>query len=130
IRTAAWFGISGLLAGKGSVDIFNPKVARSTAGATGAIPHHFAALPEVLPLFEQAGWNIVLLEAAEESINIKEAANIKKTIIIVGNEANGINPALRKPERKSFHIASKTDRKQIESLNAAVAASIALYELS
>lgn len=128
IRTAAWFGVSGLLVGKGSVDIFHPKVTRSTAGATGTIPHQFVTLQKMLPVFEQAGWRTFLLEATGDSKNIKDMFQTEKTIIVVGNEANGINPELRKPRRKSLHIESKADKKQVESLNAAIALSIALYQ--
>lgn len=130
IRTAAWFGVAGLLIGKGSVDVFHPKVVRSTAGATGTIPHQFVSLPQALPLFEQAGWEAVLLDGGNNSENIKDMPLAHKTIIVVGNEANGINKELIIPGRRLTKIQSGDSELKVESLNAAVAASIALYKLS
>lgn len=48
IRSASWFGAKGLLSGKGSVDLFHPKVVRATAGATGAVAHNHVELQDSL----------------------------------------------------------------------------------
>lgn len=48
IRTASWFSVNGILSGKGTVDLFHPKVVRSTAGATGVIPYINGNLSELL----------------------------------------------------------------------------------
>lgn len=65
IRTAAWFGVKGLLAGKGTVDLFHPKVARSSAGSIGMLPFKNVQLKTILPQFEKNGWQVVLLDASE-----------------------------------------------------------------
>ncbi len=130
IRTAAWFGVCGLLAGKGSTDIFNPKTVRSTAGATGAVPYQNAKLAEMLPAFEEAGWEVFMLEASEDSTSIGNVVHAERVIIIVGNEANGIDSNLMIPGRTAVHIKPRNDEQNVESLNAAIALAIALYEFS
>jgi TrmH family RNA methyltransferase len=129
IRTASWFGVQGLLLGKGTVDHFHPKVVRSTAGATGSIPFIDRDLKELLPLFEGRGWRVVLLDTGAGSSPLRELKTRGKTIIVVGNEANGIDPLLYVNGRKRTRISSPRKTESVESLNAAIATSIALYAL-
>lgn len=129
IRTAAWFGIKGILLGKGTVDLFHPKVVRSTAGATGAVPYQKADLKKILPQLENMDWNVVLLDTLGKSENIRKFTKTRRTIVVIGNEANGIDEKLFHADRASVHISSKTNKSYVESLNASVAVSIALYEL-
>ena len=130
IRTATWFGITGLFSGKGTVDLFHPKVVRGTAGATGIIPHINGDLMEILPKFERADWPIFLLDADQESQSISKITSIDKAIIVVGNEAHGIDSALITEQRRKVRIPAPIDQTGVESLNAAVATSISLYDFS
>jgi TrmH family RNA methyltransferase len=54
----------------------------------------------------------------------------EKTIIVVGNEGNGISPNLLNSGRKKVRIESAPGQDKVESLNAGVAVSIALWCLS
>jgi TrmH family RNA methyltransferase len=127
IRTASWFNVTGLLIGHGTVDPFHPKVVRSTAGATGALPYLKSDLSVTLPTFEASGWNIAALDGGSESVSLSNSEPSKKEILIIGNEGNGVNPQLMEG-RKSIRIEGNTEN--VESLNAAVALSIALYHFS
>ena len=129
IRTAAWFGAKALVAGKGSVDIYHPKVVRSTAGATGSIPVMSGELDEIFGQLENSGWEILLLDGGEESVDLKSVQHKGKTVIVVGNEGNGISESLLKSGRKKVRIESAPGQEKVESLNAAIAASIALWGL-
>ena len=129
IRTAAWFGVRGLISGKGTVDLFHPKVVRSTAGATGTVPYANGDLSVVLPEFEQNGWQVVLLDAGSGSVPLQQVECRERTIIVVGNEAHGINQSLITESRIKARIPSPRGEKNVESLNAAIAVSIALYAL-
>ena len=129
IRTAAWFGASAVLSGKGTVDLFHPKVVRSTAGATGTVPYANGDLSVVLPEFEQNGWQVVLLDAGSGSVPLQQVECRERTIIVVGNEAHGINQSLITESRIKARIPSPRGEKNVESLNAAIAVSIALYAL-
>ena len=129
LRTAAWFGAQALVVGKGSVDVFNPKVVRSTAGATGAMPYLTGEMGELLNELESSGWEILLLDGNPGAIPIARHKSRTKTVIIVGNEANGIHPDLFTEKRKRVRITSGADQPYVESLNAAIAVAIALFTI-
>lgn len=130
IRTAVWFGVKGLLSGKGTVDLFHPKVVRSTAGATGALKHRNGKLERMLPELENKGWKVMILEGGEASTDIRSIDQTDKMVLLVGNEANGVNRNLFSKDRTNIRISSAKGREQVESLNAAIAASIALFVIN
>jgi TrmH family RNA methyltransferase len=130
IRTASWFGVAGMISGKGTVDLFHPKVVRGTAGATGVIPYRNGDLAEELLIFESAGWPIYLLDAGEDSQPLTTISSLTKGVVVVGNEAHGIDKQLISGSRHRLKISSPHVQQGVESLNAAVAGSIALYDLS
>lgn len=129
LRTAAWFGTKALVAGKGSVDVYHPKVVRSTAGATGSIPVLSGDLEEIFQELEQLNWEILLLDGGEESVTLDSVQPTEKTVLVVGNEGNGINEKLLNSGRKKVKIESASGQEKVESLNAAVALSIALWRI-
>lgn len=128
IRTASWFGASGVVLGEGCVDLFHPKVIRSTAGATNSIPYLKGDLNRLLDEFDSQGWETVLMDAGESSIPLQQYTSSGKKVLVIGNEGNGIQSALFKEGRKSITITGST--KNVESLNAAIALSIALFSLT
>ncbi|MEQ9309161.1 MAG: RNA methyltransferase [Balneolaceae bacterium] len=130
IRTASWFGVESILLGKGTVDIFNPKVVRSTVGSTGALPFLMGNLKEILDQLEHSGWNTLLLDGNPGSTPINEINKHKKTILVVGNEANGVSEELKTANRQRILIPSKQSNKSVESLNAAIALSIGLWSVN
>lgn len=127
IRTGAWFGASGVVLGEGCVDLFHPKVVRSTAGATNSVPYLKGDLNLLLDELESEGWETVLMAAGTSSIPLQNHIATGKTALVIGNEGNGIQSALFKEGRKSVKITGST--KNVESLNAAIALSIALFSL-
>lgn len=129
IRTAAWFGIDFILLGSGSVDQWNPKVVRSTAGATGSIPYAECDLEMELERFAQAGWRPALLDGNPGSVPIEEWDPGMRTILVVGNEAQGISDVLASRYDR-YKIETTPGQNAAESLNASIAAGIALYVLS
>lgn len=130
LRTAAWFGAKALIAGKGSVDVYHPKVVRSTAGATGSIPVMSGNLEEVLEELEKSGWETLLLDGGAESVSLKTVQPKERTVLVVGNEGNGISEGLLNSGRKKVRIESAPGQDKVESLNAAVAVSVALWALA
>lgn len=128
IRTAGWFGVSGVVLGEGCVDLFHPKVVRSTAGATSSTPYLKGDLHQLLDEFESQGWETVLLDAGKSSVPLHQYTPTEKTVLVIGNEGNGIQSTLFKEGRKTLKITGST--KNVESLNAAIALSIALYSIT
>ena len=128
IRTAAWFGAGAIIIGEGSVDPYHPKVVRSTAGATAAIPILRDDLETVLNKLEEHQWITYLLDTGKGSESISKTEFASKTVLLLGNEANGISPSLVNPDRKEIKIDGNADK--VESLNASIAIGIALYEFN
>jgi TrmH family RNA methyltransferase len=129
IRTAAWFGVDLLMIGEGSADIWNPKVVRSTAGATGSIAYAECDLSLELERFSQLGWRPALLDGNSGSQPIEEWDPGMRTILVVGNEANGVSSELAERYER-FRIDSAPGQNAAESLNASIATGIALYVLT
>jgi RNA methyltransferase, TrmH family len=125
IRTASWFGVSGLIFGEGTVDPFHPKVVRSTAGATGVLPFRKMDLTKELAILEASGFSTFLLDGSDQSVAMKTITPEPKSILVIGNEANGIQDKLFTQTRTRIRIDGNAGH--VESLNAAVALSIGLW---
>ena len=127
VRTAAWFGAAGLVMGHGTSDLFHPKVVRSTAGATGALDYVKGDIAELLAEFETEDWQVYLMDGGSDSIKLQSIKPEKKSILVVGNEGNGISEELFISGRTSVRIPG--DDSVVESLNAAIAMGIGMYGL-
>ncbi|MBI1269871.1 RNA methyltransferase [bacterium] len=125
IRTSLAFGADAVFLTRGSVDPYNPKVVRAAAGALFALPIiEDVDGKDLLNEAKAAGIQVVSLAASGDK-TLKEVDFKKASLLMVGNEAHGIDPDLL---AKSDLVASIPIARQSESLNAAVAHSIALYE--
>lgn len=117
IRTACAFGMDGVIVTSGCVDPFAPKVVRSSAGLVCALPIIRCETPEALgpcPVFALAA----------DGQDVRAVRWPAGFILAVGSEAQGISPALRARARTIVGIPM---RGPAESLNAAIAAGIALF---
>ena len=125
MRTAEGAGMSGVILSKESVDLFNSKVVRSTMGAIFRMPYIYVdSLVDTARQIKQAGYRIYGT-AMEGSVVYDEPDYTKGAGFVIGNEANGVSDEV---------FAEMTDKIRIpmggrlESLNAAVAAAIVMYE--
>ncbi|MCX7745652.1 MAG: 23S rRNA (guanosine(2251)-2'-O)-methyltransferase RlmB [Clostridia bacterium] len=126
IRTADAAGVSGIILSKGCVDVYNPKVLRSTMGSIFRIPVFSCE-----DLVETVEWlkseNIRVYAAHLDGRTSYFQLEMKKNIaVIIGNEANGISNevALAANELVKIPMLGRA-----ESLNASVAASLLMYEV-
>ena len=128
IRTAAAAGFDGIIALKGSVDIYNQKVIRATMGGIFSIAiRQKLSQNEFLAEIKNQAADYELLAAdigAEEYHFEHQYQN--KLILMIGNEANGLEQALLKTAGSKIKIPLAGD---VESLNAAVAASVISFEI-
>ena len=130
IRTAAWFGLKGVVLSPGTVDLFHPKVVRGTAGATGVLDWLSTDLSTFLSMADDRGWMVNLLDAGDGAISWTDAPVGDKQLLVVGNEANGIASDLKKQGYRRVCIdpvMSFDEQKRfmgVESLNVSVAAGI------
>jgi TrmH family RNA methyltransferase len=127
IRTAAWFGVAGLFLGSGTADPFQPKVVRSTAGATGTVPYATGDIRSFLREAASAGRQVYALDGGPASSGLTEIKPDPAAVLVVGNEGVGLSDEVRAAGYRSVAIRGLSD--VVESLNAAVAAAIALHHM-
>jgi TrmH family RNA methyltransferase len=123
LRSADAFAIDAVITSPGSVDMYSPKVVRSTAGSLWHIPV-FESLPlqELLDL----GVNAFSL-GAEGSKNLSEYQMSGDTVAVFGNEARGLST---EQNVDSIDVVRIPMPGNAESLNLSAAASIVMYHLS
>ena len=125
VRAGEGAGITGIIMNETTVDIYNPKVIRSTMGSIFRVPFIYVKdLKEVIQKLYSKNINIYAssLEGAIEY----DAPDYKKDIaFIIGNEAAGISKEVLDIVKDKVKIPMLGE---VESLNAAVAGSILMYE--
>ncbi|HAQ05999.1 MAG TPA: RNA methyltransferase [Bacillus bacterium] len=125
IRTADAAGMDAVIVGKGSVDIYNPKVLRSAQGSHFHLPVLNGNLAEWID--KLGAENIpVYGTALENGVSYTEASQQESFALLVGNEGSGVNKELLNQTTKNLYIPIYG---KSESLNVAVAAGILLYYL-
>lgn len=126
IRTADAAGFQGIIASKGCVDLYNPKVLRSTMGSIFHIPIYISNdLTETLK--EMKANNIKIYAAhLDGDKHYYEVDMTQSAAIIIGNEARGIS---RESEAMADVLVKIPMLGKAESLNASVAASLLMYEV-
>jgi len=120
-RTAAWYGIEGIIIGPGSVDPYNPKVIQSSMGGVFQVQHHYLSLREVRQKLED--WTFTGLDMTGEDIRKTEMPT--KGMLILGAEGQGISQEARALVNNWWHIP-RGNNSHMESLNAGVALAIAI----
>ena len=126
IRLADWFGIHNILCSRTTADAFAPKVVQATMGALGRINLHYVDLCEALAKLpvETPIYGTFL-----DGSNIYEQTLDTKGLIIMGNEGQGISPAVERFVSKRLFIPRfPLDATGSESLNVAMATAIICAE--
>ena len=125
LRTAEGASMSGVIMSKGTVDIFNPKVVRSTMGSLYRVP--FLYTDDIMTLMSELQSEGICIYAAylDASVDYKDIKPCKDNAVLIGNEGNGLRQevAMKADNRVRIPMGGK-----LESLNAAVAAGILMYE--
>lgn len=125
IRTADAAGYGGVIAVKGTGDIYSPKVVRAAAGSLLRIPIYRAACAEeAIAILHKAGKTLVAA-TPEGGMDYRHAPWAGGTGLLIGNEGSGLSPTFEAAADIRVAIPMKNG---VESLNAAVAAGILIYE--
>ncbi|MCS6989599.1 MAG: RNA methyltransferase [Chloroherpetonaceae bacterium] len=126
IRSAAWFELDALIASAGTADFFNPKVVRSTAGSLFALAlYRSDNLVADLRRLKEMGFAIYgATTDGEDYLKTRFAA---KSVVVIGNEANGISDGVLATLDAKVRIGGNPRR--VESLNAAVSAGILMAKI-
>jgi TrmH family RNA methyltransferase len=124
LRSAEAFGATGALLGEGTVSQWNAKVVRAAAGSLFRLAVAKATFQSAMPLLKEREIKLVGT-SSHKGMRIDEADLSGPIALLIGNEGAGIGR----------HIFAQIDElvaiphsPKVESLNAAIAASVLLYE--
>lgn len=124
-RAAEAFGATGVVFVRDTASPFNPKTLRASAGSLFRLPY-VAGVGRDLARKELRHRNVQIIAASSESGVPPDRLDWRvPTALVIGSEAHGVSLPLRQ-EAKSVRIPTR----EVESLNAAVAAAVLLYEAS
>lgn len=124
-RSALWFGIKHILLSPGCVDPYSPKVVRSSMGALGhLLIHQTSDLNQTCDEWMEKGGQLAALHMSGTTLH-EVTLRAGGLCLIVGSEAHGVDATLL--EKCQTLVIERKGKG--ESLNAAMATSIALYAL-
>jgi len=127
MRTSEGAGVTGVLLSRGCVDIYNPKTIRSTMGSIYRVPFLYTddLLADMEKLHEKG---IITYAAHLKGKGFYDEESYKgPTAFLIGNEGNGLSDEISEKAKQYIKIPMEG---KLESLNAAVAAAILMYEAS
>lgn len=124
IRTAEGAGVSGIVMSSDCADIYNPKVIRSTMGSVFRVPFVVVEdLPDAVEQMKACGITTYAAHLQGEDYN--KGVFGKDIALLIGNEARGLSEEISDKADQFIRIPMEG---KVESLNAAVAAAILMYE--
>jgi TrmH family RNA methyltransferase len=122
IRSAEAFGATGVILCKGSVKVSNGKFLRATAGSIFRIPYmENVDNLEVLSLLSASQVRTYVLDA-RSTCSVSQVDLARSCALVIGNEGGGVSAPFRAGTMVGIPVM------KVESLNAAVAGSIVLFE--
>jgi RNA methyltransferase, TrmH family len=117
LRSASAFGVDSVALGAGTADPFSPKAVRASMGAVFSVP-----LARVTELGQLPGTLVALVPG--EGVPLQELPSSSELTLLIGAEREGLRREVIEAADHVAHIPAAGD-----SLNAAMAATVALYEL-
>ena len=124
IRIADWFGIQTIYCSEDTADCYNPKVVQATMGSLAHVHIIYTDLEALLQSVHCPIYGTLL-----DGQNIYQQQLSNEGIIVMGNEGNGISPAIRKLVTHKLLIPNyNTSGATAESLNVAIATAITCAE--
>ncbi len=126
IRSAEAFGATGLVATEGTVNPYNPKVVRGSAGSLFRFPVTKSEQAALVAALRDRGIRI-LATSSHKSVPLPDLDLSGPLAIIFGNEGAGVPRDLLKSANQIIGIPHNP---RVESLNAGIAAAVVLYECS
>ena len=125
VRTGEGAGVRGIIMTADTVDIFNPKTIRSTMGSVYRVPFIYVeTLTEVVEKMKEKNIPVYAAHLKGQK-NYYEFDYRKGCAFLIGNEGNGVKKETADLADDYLKIPMQG---QVESLNAAIAASVLMYE--
>ena len=126
LRTADAAGLDGVILGPDCADVFSPKVLRATMGSIFRVGIRLTEdLAAELSGLRDRGWQVISSQLDGSPFYDRPDMG-EKWALVIGNEGNGVSPAVRDTATHRLRLPM---RGGAESLNAAVAAGIMMYDL-
>lgn len=125
-RTADALGADGLILVGNCADPYSPKVVRSSMGACFRLPVYETDAGGLCALLERSGIPLSATALREDTVSL-EQARLDRAAVIIGSEGSGVSPELLARSGQTIKIPM---RERCESLNAAAAAAIVLWEMA
>ncbi|HHW42110.1 MAG TPA: RNA methyltransferase [Syntrophomonadaceae bacterium] len=127
LRTAEAVGVKAVFLGEGTVDLYNSKVLRATMGSVFRVPTFSRVnLKELLCRMKESGIFVVAADPHTGKIYYRTDLRYPGLAVVIGNEGRGISPEILALSDSRIKIPL---RGKVESLNAAVATALVLYEI-
>lgn len=123
-RTADAFGADGLLLTGHSADPFGWKAVRASMGAVFRLPAWELEAEELLPLLSGSGLPLYATALRDDTVELRQA-DLSRCAVAIGSEGHGVSAGLLDACRETIKIPMEP---QCESLNAATAAAVVLWE--
>ena len=123
-RTADALGADGLLLVNGCADPWNWKTVRATMGACFRLPVWEVEAGELPALLERSGLPLYATALRADTVDLRRA-DLSRCAVVIGSEGRGISPEALALCDKTLKIPMNST---CESLNAAVAAAVVLWE--
>jgi len=125
LRTGEGAGVTGIIMTEQTVDIFNPKTIRATMGSVYRVPFvYISDMKETLDKLHAKG--IHTYAAHLQGSNYYDTFSFREpTAFIIGNEGNGLK---KETAEMAEHYLKIPMEGQVESLNAAMATGLLMYE--
>ena len=126
IRTAEAFGVKGVMLSEKCADIFSPKVLRASMGSVFRLPCEVCDVPQRISQLRERGYDVygsMLDEMAQKLGDIRFG---ERAAIVIGSEGAGISEETKAACTGGLYIPITG----AESLNAAAAATVMIWELS
>lgn len=125
-RTADAFGADGLILCSGCADPWSPKTVRSTMGAAFRLPVWETTLEQAAQRLKEANIPLYATALREDTEDVRDIS-LQRSGVIIGSEGRGVS-------QLALDLCEKTVKipmvERCESLNAAVAASVVLWEMA
>jgi len=123
IRLCDWFAVDQIICSTNTVDCFNPKVVQSSMGSLSRVSIIYSDLKPFLEKETRPIYGALL-----NGENLYKTSLPKNAVLIMGNEANGINKEVQNTITKPITIPQFGNVQNTESLNVATATAILLSE--
>ena len=126
LRSAEAFGAGGVILCEGTVSLFNPKTIRASAASAFRLPIVHGKYDEIAPHLREHGIKLVGT-SSHQGTALPESDLRAGVAVIIGNEGAGLSKSVMATLDALVTIPHSS---RVESLNAAMAASLILYEAS